>query len=103
MTDYAGPERRDSGGVDANTLLVIEKTARRVKDEIINSLALYQTTAMCEQIHRDGFATTADCDSVDGRITELRGWLWGLLTAVVLSLLGTVTSLVVMVIQLVGK
>lgn len=35
--------------------------------------------------------------SVDGRVTELRGWLWGLVIAVGLSLIGAMLSLLIAV------
>ncbi len=38
-------------------------------------------------------ADAAYVAAVDGRVTEVRGWLWGLAGAVLVSLLGAVVSI----------
>jgi tetrahydromethanopterin S-methyltransferase subunit G len=63
---------------------------------------------VCDAVERidkklDAFADTkADTSyvgAVDGRVTELRGWLWGLVIAVGLSLIGTLGALALALIR----
>lgn len=63
---------------------------------------------VCEAVERidgklDTFASTkADAtyvQAVDSRVTELRGWLWGLVIAVGLSMLGTIGAVFVLLVK----
>lgn len=42
-------------------------------------------------------------EAVDTRVTELRGWLWGLVIATGLSLLATVTTLLLALVRAAGS